>query len=64
MILHRNWWKFWSLDTDVLIILSIISSKNEKGLNSNNNRSKPEFFQATLGYRLFQIGCVFANMIS
>ena len=41
-------------------IKSIISIKNEKLLNSNNNRSKPEFL-AQLGYRRFQIGCVFAE---
>jgi len=39
MILHYNWWEFWSRDTNELIILSIISLKNEKLLNLNNNRS-------------------------
>ena len=28
MILHCHWWEFWSLDTDIFIILSIISIKN------------------------------------
>ena len=42
MILNCHWWKLWSRDTDVSLILSIISIKNYKLLNSNNNRSKPK----------------------
>ena len=49
-------WEFWSRDSDVLLIFSILSIKNEKLLNSNNKRSKPP-----LGYRRFQIGCVFSE---
>ena len=46
IILHCHyWWEFCSRDTDVLIILSIICIKNEKLLDLNNNRSKPEFFR-------------------
>ena len=41
--LHCLWWKCWSHVTDVLIILSILSIKNGKWLNSNNNRSKSKF---------------------
>ena len=36
---------FWSRDTDVSIILSIISVTKGKLLKSNNYRSKPEFFR-------------------
>ena len=57
-IMHCHWWEFWSRDMEVFIILSIIFIKNEKLLNSNNNRSKPKF---VLEYRRFQIGCVFAE---
>ena len=32
-------------DTDIIIILSIISIKNKKSLNSNNYRSKPELLK-------------------
>ena len=42
-ILHCHWWEFWACDMDVFIILSIIFIKNEKLINSNNNRSKPKF---------------------
>ena len=44
-ILHCHWWKFWSHDTDVTIILSILSIKNEKVLYSNHNRSVPKIFR-------------------
>ena len=43
MILHCHWWEFWSRDTDVVIILSIMSVKNKNLLNSNNKRYKPKF---------------------
>ena len=44
MILHCHWQQFWSRNAGgVVIILSIISIKNEKILNSNNNISKPKF---------------------
>ena len=43
LILHCHWWEFWSHGKDVFIILSIISVKNEKLLNSNNNRSNLSF---------------------
>ena len=43
MILHCHWREVWSRNTDVLIILSIISIENKKNLISNN-RSKPKFF--------------------
>ena len=36
-----HWLEFFSHDTDVFIILLIISIKNEKILISNNNRIKP-----------------------
>ena len=51
-----QWWEFYVIP-DVLII----SIKNEKLLNSNNIRSKANFCKAPLGYRRFQIGCVFAE---
>ena len=44
-ILHCHWWEFWSSDTDVSIILSIISFLNEKLLNTNNNRNQTKFFR-------------------
>ena len=47
MIQHCHWWEFWSHVTDVFIILSIISVKIEKLINSNNNRSKPKFLRVT-----------------
>ena len=43
-ILHCHWWEFWSPDTLVQIILSIISLLM-KIINSNNNRSKPMFLK-------------------
>ena len=46
LILHCHWWEFWSHDKDVFIILSIISVKNEKLLNSNNNRSNLSFLDS------------------
>ena len=30
IIIHCHWWEFWSHDTDLYIILSIISFKNEQ----------------------------------
>ena len=47
LILHCNWWEYWSRDTDVSIIISSLSFKG--------------VFQAPLGYRSFQIGCVFVE---
>ena len=44
-ILHCHWWEFWSHDTDVQLIFSIISFINEKLLNLNNNRSKPKLLR-------------------
>ena len=38
--LYCHWWNCWLFDTDVLIILSIITIKNKKLLNWNKNRSK------------------------
>ena len=43
IILHCHWLEFWWHVPDAKIILSILSIKNEKLFNSNNNRSKLEF---------------------
>jgi len=63
IILHWHWWKFWSRDTDVPIILLIISIKNEKILNANNNRSKSEFFRLLWDIVVFRLVVHLLNMI-
>jgi len=57
---YYHWFKFWSCDLDVQIILSIISIKKEKLLNSNNKMSKPEILRLLDGRR-FQLGCIFVE---
>ena len=47
----------WEIATSSNFLISIYLQR----LNSNNNRSKPKFSWAPLGYRRFQIGCVFAE---
>jgi len=50
-------------DTDVSIILSIISIKNEKLLDINNNRSKPVFFRLFWDIVVFRLVADLLNMI-
>jgi len=45
IILHCHWLEFWWHVQNALIILSIISIKKEKSLNSNNIRSKLQFLR-------------------
>ena len=63
MIVHCNWWEFWSLDTAIVIIFSIISLKNEKLLNSNNNGSKPKFLRLLWDIVVFRLVVYLLNMI-
>ena len=63
MILHCHWWEFWSRDTDVLITLLIVSIKNEKLLNSNNNGSKSEIFRLLWDIVVFKLVAYLLNMI-
>ena len=62
-ILHCHWKEFWSHDTDVFMILSIISIKNEKLLNSNNIRSKPKFLRLFWVIVVFRMVVYLLNMI-
>ena len=55
LIVHCHWWKCWSRDTDVSIILSILSIKNEKLLNSNYNNSKPKLFRLLWVIAVFRL---------
>jgi len=41
--MHCHWWKFWSRDPDVSIIVSIITIKNEKKY-SNYDRNVPKLW--------------------
>ena len=63
MILHCYWGQFWSHDTDAYIILSIISIKNEKLLNSSNNRRTSKFFRILWDIVVFRLGFVFAEYV-
>ena len=63
MILHCHWWEFWSHNTGIFIILSIISIKNEKIMNSNNNRSKSKFLRILWDIVVFRLVVYFLNMI-
>jgi len=54
-ILHCHWWEFWSRDAEVFIILSIISIKNKKLPNSNNNRSKPKLHRLLWDIVVFKL---------
>ncbi len=63
MILHYHWWVFWSHDTDVFIILSIKSIKNEKLLNSNYVRGKPKFLRLPWDIVVFRLVVYLLNMI-
>ena len=56
-------WEFWSRDTDVEIMLSIISTKNEKLFNSINNRRKPKFFRLLWYIVVFRSVAYLLNMI-
>ena len=51
-------------DTDMFIILSIISVKNEKILNSNNNRSKPKLLRLLWDIVVFRLVAYLLNIIS
>ena len=62
-ILHCHWREFWSHDTDVFVILSIISIKNEKLFNSNNERSKPKFHRLLWNIVDFRLVMYLLNMI-
>ena len=61
IILHCHWWEFWSCDTAVIIILSIIFIKNEKLLIQIMIGANLSYLGFSAGYRRFQIGCVFAE---
>ena len=50
-------------DTDIFIILSIISVKNEKLLNSNNNRSKPKLLRLLWDSVVFRLVAYLLNII-
>ena len=50
-------------DTDIFIILSIISVKNEKILNSNNNRSKPKLLRLLWDSVVFRLVAYLLNII-
>ena len=63
IILHCHWREFWSHDTDVFVILSIISIKNEKLFNSNNERSKPKFHRLLWNIVDFRLVMYLLNMI-
>ena len=63
MILHCHWCELWSLDTDVLIILSIIFINNEKLLNANNIRIKHEFFRLLWDIVVFRLVAYLLNII-
>ena len=53
--LYYHWLKFWSRDTDALIILLIISIKNEKKLNSGSSYTK--------SYIYISLGIILANFL-
>ena len=55
--------ELWSHNTDVIIILSIISIKNEKLLNSNYNRSKPKLLRLLCDIVVFRLVAYLLNMI-
>ena len=67
IILHCNWWKFWSRDTDISIIHytyhQLYLLKNEKLLNSNTNRSKPYLFRLLWVIIVFRLVAYLLNMI-
>ena len=58
-IVHCHWWEFWSR----LIILSIISIRNEKLLNSNNNGSKFKLFKLFWDTVVFRFVAYLLNLI-
>jgi len=53
----------WSCDTEIKIILSIISFINEKVLNSNNNKSKPKFLRLLWDIVVLRLFSHLLNMI-
>ena len=58
----HHWLEFWWHDPNVKIILSIISIKNEKLLNSNKNRSKPELLRLLWDIVIFRLVAYLLNM--
>ena len=63
IILPCLWLEFWWHVPDVQIILSIISIKNEKLVNSNNYRSKPDFQAPLCDIVIFRLIAYLLNMI-
>ena len=63
MILYCHWLEFWSHDTYIFIILSVISIKNVKLLKSNNNRSNPKFLRLLWDIVVFRLVVYLLNMI-
>ena len=63
MILYCHWLEFWSHDTYIFIILSVISIKNVKILKSNNNRSNPKFLRLLWDIVVFRLVVYLLNMI-
>ena len=63
IIMQCYWLEFWWHVPDVQIILSIISIKNEKLVNSNNYRSKPDFQAPLCDIAIFRLIAYLLNMI-
>ena len=64
MIQHCHLWKFWSHDTDISIIFSMKSIKNEKSIiYSNYNRSVPKLFRLLYVVVFFRFVAYLLNMI-
>ena len=60
---HCYWWEFWSRDSDVLMILTIIYIKKKKIWNLNNYWSKPEFFRLLWDIVVLRLVPYLLNMI-
>ena len=60
MIMYCHWWEFWSCDTDIFIISSTISIKNDKLMNV---RSKHKFFWLLWNIVVFRLVAYLLNMI-
>ena len=63
MILYCHWLEFWSHDTYIFIILSVISITNVKLLKSNNDRSNPKFLRLLWDIVVFRLVVYLLNMI-
>ena len=59
LILHCYWWKFWSRDSDVSIMLFIIAIKKSNLFKLK--WSVPKMFRLHWVIVIFQIRCIFAE---